>query len=388
MTSRSSHIIQLIALMALLLTAGAGYASEPVDSVKTSQRNLFERIIDYFRRANKTEVRRRPSFSFIGGPHASSDTGVGLGLVAAGIYSTAPEDTTILPSNVSLFADITTRGFYKIGVRGLHLYRHGDRRIDYELSLNLYSTYFWGIGYDAARRKTNKTKYMLVDMMAEVDHLWRLGNTNFFGGPIAKLNYIGARKIENDRVFSGLDRSHTSFGAGLRLMFDTRDNFTAPTRGWMGEVTQRFYPRFLGNRNLSFSSSEFAINHYQSLWKGGVLASRLHGLFTYGNTPWGLMPSIGGSYTLRGYYEGQYRDKCETDITFELRQHIVGRSGVALWGALGAVYSSFSGFRSRMFLPNVGVGYRWEFKKLTNVRVDVGFGKSNWSFVLNINEAF
>ncbi|MCM1164294.1 MAG: BamA/TamA family outer membrane protein [Muribaculaceae bacterium] len=374
-------------LIVVLPTIGV-HASEYEDTVGSHpRRNLIGRVIDYFGRANKTVVSRRPSFSFIGGPHASSDIGVGIGLVAAGIYSTAPEDTTLQPSNISLFADVTTKGFYKIGVRGLHLYHHADRRVDYELSFNLYSTYFWGIGYDAARTEVNKTKYMLVDMMAESDHLWRLSG-NFYGGPIARLNYIGARRIENDRVFKGIDCSHTSFGVGVRLMFDTRDNYTAPNHGWMGEMTQRFYPRFLGNKDRSFSSTEFAINHYIPVWKGGVLASRLHGLFTYGATPWGLMPSIGGSYTLRGYYEGQYRDKCETDLTFELRQHVMGRSGLVFWGAMGAVYPSFHRFKTRMFLPNVGVGYRWEFKKNTNVRIDVGFGKSNTSFVLNINEAF
>ena len=43
----------------------------------------------------------------------------------------------------------------------------------------------------------------------------------------------------------------------------------------------------------------------------------------------------------------------------------------------------------RRMLPNVGVGYRWEFKKDVNVRLDVGMGKSGqWGFIFNINEAF
>ncbi len=37
----------------------------------------------------------------------------------------------------------------------------------------------------------------------------------------------------------------------------------------------------------------------------------------------------------------------------------------------------------------MGVGYRWEFKKNVNVRLDYGFGKSGQhSFIFNINEAF
>ena len=36
-----------------------------------------------------------------------------------------------------------------------------------------------------------------------------------------------------------------------------------------------------------------------------------------------------------------------------------------------------------------GIGYRWEFKKNVNVRLDYGFGKNGQSgFIFNINEAF
>ena len=39
-------------------------------------------------------------------------------------------------------------------------------------------------------------------------------------------------------------------------------------------------------------------------------------------------------------------------------------------------------------LPNYGFGYRWEFKKRVNVRLDLGFGKHQTGFIFNINEAF
>lgn len=381
-----------LAIVVAVLSAAAPLAAQ--DSIPASQsgpawlhRGIVGKVYDYFSRSNKTEITRRPSFSFIGGPHYSSDTGFGLGLVAAGLYSTAPADTTLSPSNISLSADVTTGGFFKISLSGLHLYRRGNCRLDYELSLNTYKTYFWGVGYDAARRDDNKTKYLLIDIMAEADHLWRVKG-DFFAGPMVRFNYMAARHIHDYRVWEGLDRAYPALGAGFKLQFDTRDNYTAPTSGWLGELTQRFYPRFLGNSSRTFGSTEVAVNHYATLWRGGVLAARLHGEFTYGSTPWGLMPTVGGSDALRGYYEGQYRDKCETDVTLELRQHVWGRSGVAVWGALGAVYPGFDNFHRRYLLPNYGVGYRWEFKQLTNVRLDVGFGKGTWGVVLNINEAF
>ena len=45
--------------------------------------------------------------------------------------------------------------------------------------------------------------------------------------------------------------------------------------------------------------------------------------------------------------------------------------------------------RASHVLPNFGIGYRWEFKKDVNVRLDYGFGKGGQSgFIFNINEAF
>ena len=75
--------------------------------------NLFRRIISYFDDTNKPKKKKRFDVSFIGGPHYSSDTRLGLGLMAAGNYYTKG-DTTLMPSNVSLYSDLSTVGFYLI----------------------------------------------------------------------------------------------------------------------------------------------------------------------------------------------------------------------------------------------------------------------------------
>ena len=46
-------------------------------------------------------------------------------------------------------------------------------------------------------------------------------------------------------------------------------------------------------------------------------------------------------------------------------------------------------FNWKHTLPNYGLGYRWEFKKRVNVRLDYGFGRKGQSgFMFSINEAF
>lgn len=386
---------RILSLLVFPLIAATAFCAEIPESDYAEQkpdtayvkRNFINSVINYFANANKKRPGSRPDFSIIGGPHYSSDTGLGIGLMAAGIYSTSPADTTVLPSNVSIFADATTGRFFKVGVGGTHIYHSGNRRVGYELSFKSFTTYFWGIGYDAGHYPDNKSKYQLLDIDMTVDHLWRLTGP-FFAGPLAEISYIRASHIKLQRTWEGIPRHTLSAGVGLRLQFDTRDNLTAPRHGWLGRITQMVYPRFTGNGRRSFGSTEVSLAHYASVWDGGVIASRIHGCFTYGRTPWGMMPTVGGRSVMRGYYEGQYRDKCETDVIIELRQKVSGRSGVAVWGALGAVYPDFSRFHGRFLLPNCGMGYRWEFKKDTNVRLDVGIGKGCWGLEFNINEAF
>ena len=90
---------------------------------------------------------------------------------------------------------------------------------------------------------------------------------------------------------------------------------------------------------------------------------------------------------MRGYYEGRYRDKHCLAAQVELRQHVWRRNGIVVWIGAGNVFHNSSTFNH--ILPNYGIGYRWEFKKRVNVRLDFGMGKSGQSgFTFNINEAF
>ena len=119
------------------------------------------------------------------------------------------------------------------------------------------------------------------------------------------------------------------------------------------------------------------------------MAYDLSGVFNYGHTPWTMLALMGGSTRMRGYYEGRYRDKQMIEIQAELRQKIYGRSGIAVWVGAGNVFPSLNKFNPAHTLPNYGIGYRWEFKKRVNVRLDYGFGKKGQNgFLFSINEAF
>lgn len=68
--------------------------SVTADSVAV-KRSFFKKFLDYFNDANKEKKNKKFDFSVIGGPHYSSDTKLGLGLVAAGLYRTDRADTLL-----------------------------------------------------------------------------------------------------------------------------------------------------------------------------------------------------------------------------------------------------------------------------------------------------
>lgn len=349
-------------------------------------RSIITRVIDYFKESNKPKEYKKFDFSIIGGPHYSSDTQFGIGMVAAGLYRTDLNDTITPVSNVSLYGDLSTVGFYEIGVRGNHIFHHDDRRIDYNLYFYSFPRKFWGIGYDMGKNMSNESKFDEFYVFASVDYLMRL-HRGLYVGPALEFAYANASDMERPELWEG-QASHTAtFGVGFRLQYDTRDNLTAPESGMLAAVEQRFCPKFLSNR-YAFSYTDAKLNYYQKVWRGGVVAGQYHARFNYGNTPWASLASFGGSNTMRGYYDGRFRDKCEMDLTIELRQHVWRRNGIVVWGGLGTVFPNFSKFHFHTILPNGGVGYRWEFKQRTNVRLDFGIGKGETAFIFSINEAF
>lgn len=389
------HILTILIMMLAL----GSYASElsVTDSISSAEKvdtmalragkSWVNRILDYFNDSNKNKKHKRFDFSVIGGPHYASDTKFGLGLVAAGLYRTDPNDSILPPSNVSLYGDVSSVGFYMLGVRGNHIAPKGRYRIDYHLYFYSFPADFWGIGYEMGDNDANKSDMKRWQAQAEVSFLFRVAD-NFYIGPMASYDYVIGKHIERPELLQGMDQHTWNVGAGVSLVYDNRDNLTNSHRGIYLNINQMFRPGFMGN-DYAFSTTAFRFDAYQRLGKGTVLAEDIGANLNFGNPSWGMMAELGGTHSMRGYYEGRYRDKHSLEATVELRQHVWKRNGIVVWVGAGTIFPKFSALRSKQILPNAGVGYRWEFKKNVNVRLDYGFGKSGQSgFLFNINEAF
>lgn len=363
----------------------AAQDATPADTMKTEKKGFFKRIIEYFEKSNKEDPNKRFDFSIIGGPHYSSDTKLGLGMVASGLYRIDRSDRSISPSNVSLYGDITTSGAYVIGISGNTIFPKMRYRIDADVYFAYRPSRYWGVGYDAGR-EDNYSKYDNQVIELKFDFLKKMAENTYLG-LTTNVKDIRGKHFKDASFLGDQSAKTTAVGGGFIVSYDSRDFIPNPYKGIYAKFEQIFYPKFLGS-SRGFNRSEVVFRYYKQVWEGGVIAFDLQGILNGGNVAWNMMAPAGSSRQMRGYYAGRYRDKNLIQSQVELRQHVYRRSGAVVWAGVGNVFPKFSDFEWSHTLPTFGIGYRWEFKSRVNVRLDYGIGKGESAFYFNINEAF
>ncbi len=76
------------------------------------------------------------------------------------------------------------------------------------------------------------------------------------------------------------------------------------------------------------------------------------------------------------------------DAQIELRQHVWKRNGWLYGQARERFFPRLSEFTPKHILPNYGFGYRWEFKKRVNVRLDLGLANTRPDLFLTSMKLF
>ena len=382
-TPLAATVTDTIAATAVSMAAD----SLAIDTTAPKQRNsIFRRLIRYFEQANEDRTQEKKfDLTWVLGPSYSAVTKVSLGILASGLYRIDRTDTITQPSNVSLYANISTSGYYKVGVTGLNLMDHNRHRIKYDISFASMPIDYWGIGYDMAQAE----KSSMVEKRYRIDAEYQYEMArNFFAGAALDFTHAAAKKVANPEYMLGPRDKYTATGFGLSLQYDSRDFAPNPYKGIYLNLRETYFPAALGTTETIWRTT-FTGNYYQRLWKGCTLALDAYLEYNSGKEiPWSMVAQLGGGYRMRGYYLGQYRDNAMIEVQAELRQKIYNRHGIAVWVGAGNVFPNFNSFRWSQTLPNYGIGYRWEFKHRVNVRVDYGRGRHGGSVVFNVNEAF
>ncbi len=351
MGNRLRIILVCAVAISLLPTALWGQDSTHVIRVRdiTPEENLFSRL--------------KGEFTFA--PHYSVETGAGV------LFS------YVTKAKVTFVGDISTQGHVLVGMAGNHSVAEGKWRIGYKGYYSSAPVDFWGVGYENAENSLNRTEYDRKKLYLQGEAV-KYFSPKFYAGPSFSWDWINWENLAGAKT--------GAFGYGAVGVYDTRDNSVSPQNGIYMKIRQRNYTDF---DSKPFYISILQFDAYSHVWDGGVLAFDLMGEFSYGNVPWTLLPAIGGTERMRGYYRGRYRDNNAVSVQVELRQHIWEMISGAAWIGGADVWGKASSFNLRHTLPNAGAGVRLKLAAGILLRFDYGFGKGGQNgFVLGLNEAF
>jgi len=178
-------------------------------------------------------------------------------------------------------------------------------------------------------------------------------------------------------------------GLGLLASWDNRDRFYSPTRGAWIRARVNFFERVLGG-NYAFTHFTVDARTYLPVFGNHVLAFQGKVEFQAGDVPFQYLARFGGMYSMRGYYDGRFRDRDLVMAQLEYRMPLSGRWGLAAFCSGGTVGNRLSDLDFAKPLVAGGVGVRFVFDKKERIvlRMDVGFGKDSSGIYFSIYEAF
>ncbi len=350
------------------------------------KRNIIQKVVDYISNKDDNELdTKKVSWSFIGGPFYSSEEKFSVAITGTCNYRLNGCDLEMQKSFASAYGKISTAGFWEVGIYGTTFFPGDKQRINYDTQFGYSPRHYYGIGYEAGR-DNDYINLQQKEAKIKAEYVVSLF-PNFYLGPSMQWNYNTCSKDVELWMLDDKDRTVHNLGVGAVLQYDTRDLITNASRGVYGSLGALFFPKFMWNK-YAFTKVEYDACYYHTAWRDAIIAGQFRGTFNFGNPSWAMMALYGGNETMRGYYLGQFRDKHMMAAQVEIRQHVWRRNGIVVWGGIGQVFHDSKSF-GKNWLPNYGVGYRWEFRNRMNVRLDMGFGRHGSSgIIFSMNEAF
>ncbi|WP_033197608.1 BamA/TamA family outer membrane protein [Moritella dasanensis] len=344
--------------------------------------------------------------SLLGGPAYTPE--VGLMLAAGGLFSFSSnrEQQALQRSSVSLFV-VGTQGDAGVGygIRSKQnlFFDNNDTRFTGTLTFSDDAENYWGVGYDKGKAQDASADTLMRNTALTYDaNLSFKNGYGFYFGPALRLKYYQADEDEipltaqQDDDFNQFKDKPLSIGLGVTLNYDTRD---VTVNAWQGQYFNFEYINYgsnIGSDN-DYQKALIDYRYYHSFNPGRVIAFYNALQWSNGDVPFYDMPTLGGSFSLRGLYAGRFRDNNAIEHTTEYRHTFLrdngnlSAHGMTVWAGIGSVAGDTDADNSHLYedlLYSYGFGYRYELQPRMNVRIDFGFSADDSGFFLTFTEAF
>nr|WP_325289677.1 BamA/TamA family outer membrane protein [uncultured Bacteroides sp.] len=399
-------LISILLLFALVATGVQAQQQNDTAVTNDTIPPLSKKELRKLKKAN-----RNFHYNILGGPSYSPDFGLLIGGSALMTFSMAPKDTTLKRSVVPMALAFMFDGGINIFSKPQLFFKHDRFRIFGKFSYKNTVENFYDIGYTTNRdyiRSDSTSQYRYSGVQINPWFLFRLGNSDFFAGPQIDINYDHftnpAKGLVANQTYQkagGTVHGYKNFNSGLGflLTYDSRDVPANAYKGVYLDFRGMMYHKIFGSEN-NFYRLELDYRQYKEVGKRKVIAWTAQTKNVFGNNiPLTQYALTGTPFDLRGYYQGQYRDKSSHIVMAEYRQmlntdqetwlkRIVNHLGFVVWGGCG--FMGPNPVKVEGVLPNYGVGLRIEVQPRMNVRLDLGKNTVNNQtlFYFNMTEAF
>jgi hypothetical protein len=340
--------------------------------------------------------------TFLGGPGYTPE--LKLLLAVGGLYTfkTNREDSLIQRSTVNGSFGVTVPAGGIVSKLILTSFWKQDKmRIYANFWFKDIPDHYWGVGIEDGlntEKSDSTTAYHRLFWQLNPKFMFQL-KKNLYLGPMVDFNYTKIKDpsqgVLEDPTYQEYGDSNFNAGGGVVLQYDSRDILVNAYRGTLIQVQGGVYGGYLGGDNYYYMLDiDFRKYHQLAKLDGQTLAWNIRGRFTTEDVPYAEMSQLGSPTDLRGYTWGRFRDKSMVYGIAEYRHMFKKKSkeerskhGFVTWVAAGTVMPDISEINT--WLPNFGIGYRFEVQPRMNVRFDYGWGRDNSSgLYFNFTEAF
>ncbi|WP_281188563.1 BamA/TamA family outer membrane protein [Vibrio harveyi] len=368
-----------LALTALLSSSSAF-------AMQRDESSLMDDILTKLGSSETVDESKLIDWGVLPGPFVNPEQGFGIGVAAVGLYTPYDWQKGDPYSTVTVTSYGSTSGSYGLGLNNRTYLKNDKVRLLGEAWISHTPGYYWGIGSQAAENENNKVQYEGQRLQLSPKIAVEVAPNTY-----AKLGWQWQSFSKVDGVDGDILPSEvadaTSSGVLVGMEYDTRDFEPNPMRGQFLDI------EWIANRDSLGSDEDYdnlVANYrvYQQWSDTTIIAMEVYSQSIFGDAPWFDYAQLGDDQRMRGYYQGQYRDKHQLSTQVEIRHTIAGRHGVVGWLGAGNIAPTYHDLFKSSWLPTVGVGYRFAFKARINVRVDLGVGKDSTGFYFQINEAF
>jgi outer membrane protein assembly factor BamA len=319
----------------------------------------------------------------------STETSWVFGLAKFNAFDLNKKDSISQPSSVSEIVGFSFNGQMYLDVNAAFHWDENKNIGEMIFGLEKFPRQFWGVGNEI----DPDSSALVTKSFLQIDFNYkRMVLPNFYIG--IKYNYYNVfdikytiDSIHHAEVYRGYDGGLNS-GIGTIVAYDTRDNIYNATKGMYIQFETEFYTKILGSKFV-FNRYIFDVRKYHPVGKF-TFAYQVYTQANYGDIPVYSKAMMGGSYRMRGYYSGQYRDNVIIDGQFEIRRHLFWLLGATAFISAGQVAPTYAEFNKDNFRMTAGGGLRLMVDKVhkTNLRFDLGFGQNTYTFFFGFSEAF